>query len=165
MAGELDRESLISAAERIRQFLDLPLGHSPAQNLKTMLKGGTVQDLRDASQQAISSLELIKGHRYQTPTQAALKMLGARSSGSVPAPSSSAPASIDAKPLDSPAELGRLVRTARRSMRLSQQRFADMAGVGRRFVSELEAGKPTLEFGKVLAVCRAAGVDLLAIRR
>ena len=61
--------------------------------------------------------------------------------------------------------MGRLVRTARQSMRLSQQQFADLAGVGRRFVSELENGKATLEFGLVLQVCSAAGIDINAKRR
>jgi y4mF family transcriptional regulator len=50
-------------------------------------------------------------------------------------------------------------------MRLSQQQFADLAGVGRRFISELENGKPTLELGLVLQVCKAAGIDVVAKRR
>jgi len=50
-------------------------------------------------------------------------------------------------------------------MRLSQQQFADLAGVGRRFVSELENGKTTLEFDRVLQACKAAGVDVIARRR
>ena len=63
------------------------------------------------------------------------------------------------------ADLGRLVTIARKDMRLSQQQFADLAGVGRRFISELENGKSTLEFGLVLQVCRAAGIDINAKRR
>lgn len=58
-----------------------------------------------------------------------------------------------------------MVRTARTGMNLNQQSFADLAGVGRRFVSELEAGKPTLEFDRVLKVCAAAGIDLSATAR
>jgi len=50
-------------------------------------------------------------------------------------------------------------------MKLSQQDFADLAGVGRRFVSELESGKPTLEIERVLRVCKAAGIDLTAYVR
>ncbi|PVM90339.1 hypothetical protein DDF67_10270 [Caulobacter endophyticus] len=50
-------------------------------------------------------------------------------------------------------------------MNLTQTEFADMAGVGRRFVSELENGKATLELGKVMAACAAAGIDLLAAQR
>ncbi len=61
--------------------------------------------------------------------------------------------------------LGALVRAYREEFALSQQSFAEQAGVGRRFISELENGKPSLEFDKVLAVARAAGIDLLAVRR
>ena len=61
--------------------------------------------------------------------------------------------------------LGRLVREARQGRKLSQQDFADLAGVGRRFLSELENGKPTLEFGKVLKAAAAAGIDLFAKKR
>jgi y4mF family transcriptional regulator len=62
-------------------------------------------------------------------------------------------------------DVGSRVREARKAMHLTQQSFADLAGVGRRFVSELEAGKPTLEFGRVLKVCEAAGIDLFALPR
>lgn len=65
-------------------------------------------------------------------------------------------------PLDSIIDLGRMVRRLREHRKLSQQEFADLAGVGRRFLSELENGKPTLEFGKVLQVARAAGISLFA---
>jgi transcriptional regulator with XRE-family HTH domain len=47
-------------------------------------------------------------------------------------------------------------------MKLSQGEFAAHAGVGRRFVSELECGKASLEFDKVLACAAAAGVDIFA---
>lgn len=64
--------------------------------------------------------------------------------------------------LDSTKDLGNMVRRLRESRKLSQQEFADLAGVGRRFLSELENGKPTLEFAKVLQVAQAAGISLLA---
>ena len=70
-----------------------------------------------------------------------------------------------AEPVLSSADLGRMVHDARRTMGLSEQIFADLAGVGRRFLREVESGKQTLEFGKVLAVCSAAGIDLIARRR
>jgi y4mF family transcriptional regulator len=63
------------------------------------------------------------------------------------------------------ADLGQLIKFARRNMRLNQQQFADLAGVGRRFISELESGKSTMEIGLVLKVCRTAGIDLQAKRR
>lgn len=65
----------------------------------------------------------------------------------------------------SPSDIGLLVRRARETRHLSQQSFADLAGVGRRFLSELENGKPTLELGKVLKVARTAGISLLARQR
>jgi HTH-type transcriptional regulator/antitoxin HipB len=64
-----------------------------------------------------------------------------------------------------PADLGRLVRSVRERRKLSQQEFADLAGVGRRFLSELENGKPTLELGKVLKVAGAAGIAVFARER
>jgi y4mF family transcriptional regulator len=68
-------------------------------------------------------------------------------------------------PLKSIAELGLVVRDARKAMKMNQAEFAAHAGVGRRFVSELEGGKPSLEFDKVLACAGAAGVDLFAKKR
>lgn len=67
--------------------------------------------------------------------------------------------------ISTPADLGMMVREARTARNLTQQQFADLAGVGRRFLSECEKGKPRLEFGKVLQVAAAAGIDLVAKRR
>ena len=67
--------------------------------------------------------------------------------------------------VNSAAELGRLIKTSREQMKLNQQQFADVAGVGRRFISELENGKATLEFDRVLQVSKAAGIDLHARQR
>lgn len=58
--------------------------------------------------------------------------------------------------------MGVIIRQVRKEMGLTQQEFADLAGVGRRFISELENGKETLEFGKVLKACDAAGLDITA---
>ena len=62
-------------------------------------------------------------------------------------------------------DLGRLIREARQQRKLSQQAFADLVGVGRRFVSELENGKATLEFDKVMQVAASSGLDLFARQR
>lgn len=72
------------------------------------------------------------------------------------------PRSIEVR---SPDDLGALVRATRKALGVDQQYVADIAGVGRRFVSELENGKPTLEIGKVLAVTAALGIDLFAMKR
>jgi y4mF family transcriptional regulator len=58
--------------------------------------------------------------------------------------------------------LGGMIRNAREKRGLSQQKLAEKANVGRRFVSEVENGKATLEFEKVLKVAAAAGVRLTA---
>lgn len=58
--------------------------------------------------------------------------------------------------------LGRVVRARRQILGLSQHDLADQAGVGRRFISDLEGGKPTVEFGRVLQVFEALGLSLTA---
>lgn len=51
-------------------------------------------------------------------------------------------------------ELGRLVRRARRTVGLTQIELAGMAGLGERFIVDLERGKATCEIGKVLEVMK-----------
>ena len=50
-----------------------------------------------------------------------------------------------------PAQIGQLVRRTRRAQRLRQDQLAGAAGVGVRFLVELEAGKATAQLGKALA--------------
>lgn len=59
-----------------------------------------------------------------------------------------------------PAEIGRIVRSTRRAQGLRQDQLAGAAGVGVRFLSELERGKPTVRLEKVLAVLEALGCRL-----
>lgn len=59
-----------------------------------------------------------------------------------------------------PAELGRRVRAQRRKHRLRQAELAAIAGVGNRFLSELEHGKSTLELGRTLRVLQALGLEI-----
>lgn len=75
------------------------------------------------------------------------------------------PPSADNSVIAAVKDIGNLVRETRRARKLSQQAFSDLAGVGRRFLSELENGKTTLEFDKVLQVATAAGIDLFARKR
>ena len=56
-----------------------------------------------------------------------------------------------------PIEVGQVVRTTRLAQGLRQDQLAGAAGVGVRFLVELEAGKPTAQLGKVLAVLAALG--------
>lgn len=57
--------------------------------------------------------------------------------------------------------LGRAIRHQRKSMGLSQLNAAGLCGVGERFLSELERGKPTVELGKVLQVLNRLGLHLV----
>ncbi|MBA2661143.1 MAG: helix-turn-helix transcriptional regulator [Bradymonadaceae bacterium] len=63
------------------------------------------------------------------------------------------------------ATLGEALRQARKAQGLTQQDFADIVGVGVRFLSELERGKPTAEIGLVLQVLRDSGFELVLQRR
>ncbi len=83
------------------------------------------------------------------------------------APPSSDPMHRDAHSvaIASARDLGRIVRTERVKRKLSQQAFADLVGVGRRFISELENGKASLEFDRVMQVALASGIDVPARRR
>ena len=60
----------------------------------------------------------------------------------------------------SPQQLGRAVRAARKQLGLTQPQLALAAGVGVRFIVDLEAGKPTLRLENVLRVIDALGGSL-----
>ena len=62
--------------------------------------------------------------------------------------------------IDTPAALGLAVRTARKRLGLTQPKLALAAGVGVRFIVDLEAGKPTLRLETILRVLHALGGSL-----
>ena len=57
-------------------------------------------------------------------------------------------------------ELGTLVRQRRKQAGLTLKDAAGMAGVGIRFLSELERGKPTLQLGLAIEVLQLFGLEL-----
>ena len=59
-----------------------------------------------------------------------------------------------------PAEIGAIVRTTRKAQNLRQDELAGAAGVGLRFIVDLEAGKSTAQIGKTLQVLEALGCAL-----
>ncbi|HWA17793.1 MAG TPA: helix-turn-helix transcriptional regulator [Devosia sp.] len=65
------------------------------------------------------------------------------------------------RPIHNAADLGTFIAERRKRRGLTQQDLADFAGVGRRFLSEIENGKPTAEIGKILRVLIALGSDLV----
>ena len=57
--------------------------------------------------------------------------------------------------------LGQQIRRARKEQGLTQQELADAAGVGVRFLSELERGKESAEVGLVLKVLHCVGYNVI----
>ncbi len=64
-----------------------------------------------------------------------------------------------------PAELGALIRRKRKESGSDQAWAAGLAGVGTRFLSDLERGKPTAELGKALKVLGRIGLDIWILPR
>src|SRR5438874_13306848 len=56
-----------------------------------------------------------------------------------------------------------LIRTRRKAMKLRQDELALATGVGRRFLIELEAGKPSCQLGRSLLVADALRMKLADI--
>jgi DNA-binding XRE family transcriptional regulator len=53
---------------------------------------------------------------------------------------------------------GSLIRSRRRALNMRQDQLALVTGVGRRFLIELEAGKPSCQLGRSLLVADALGL-------
>ena len=62
--------------------------------------------------------------------------------------------------IDTPHSLGQAARTARKQLGLTQPQLALAAGVGVRFIVDMEAGKPTVRLENVLRVLHALGAKL-----
>ena len=58
-------------------------------------------------------------------------------------------------------ELGRLMRSHRKSRGWTLQQLAGFANVSMRFLSELERGKETAEIGKALHALRLLGLEVV----
>lgn len=61
--------------------------------------------------------------------------------------------------------LARQVRERRKSLLLTQEDVAELAGCSVRFVRSLEAGKATVRLDKLVAVLETLGLELSAERR
>jgi y4mF family transcriptional regulator len=60
----------------------------------------------------------------------------------------------------STADIGRLIRDTRKRLGVTQKGLALTSGTGLRFIIELEKGKETCEFGRVLTVLNTLGVRI-----
>jgi transcriptional regulator with XRE-family HTH domain len=74
---------------------------------------------------------------------------------------------IDRRALGTAAAFGSIIRERRKALNMRQDQLALATGVGRRFLIELEAGKPSCQLGRSLLVAEALGfspADVLACR-
>ena len=67
--------------------------------------------------------------------------------------------------ITTPEELGRIIRHKRKETGVLQEIAAGMAGVGTKFLSQLENGKETAELGKTLQVLRKMGLEVYIFPR
>ncbi len=67
--------------------------------------------------------------------------------------------------ISTPEELGRIIRFKRKEINIRQEIAAGMAGVGTKFLSQLENGKETAEIGKTLQVLRKMGLEIYIFPR
>src|SRR2546423_254213 len=68
---------------------------------------------------------------------------------------------LDQRALQAAITFGALIRTRRKQLKMRQSDLALATGVGRRFLIELEAGKPSCQLGRSLAVTEALGLKLI----
>ena len=72
---------------------------------------------------------------------------------------------IGRRALEMARAFGSLIRTRRKALNMRQDQLALATGVGRRFLIDLEAGKPSCQLGRSLLVATALGLrpaDILA---
>ena len=62
-------------------------------------------------------------------------------------------------------ELGKLIRTFRKSQRFTLEKISGLTNVSMRFLSEVERGKETAELGKVLATLNTLGLEVFILPR
>ena len=56
-------------------------------------------------------------------------------------------------------DLGAAIRARRKALGYTQAELAEYCNCGTRFISDLENGKDTIQFGKVLQVVNMLGMD------
>jgi transcriptional regulator with XRE-family HTH domain len=75
--------------------------------------------------------------------------------------------SVEQRALATASAFGSLIRRRRKELKIRQAQLALATGVGRRFLIELEAGKPSCQLGRSLLVAEALGLkpaDILGLQ-
>jgi len=62
-------------------------------------------------------------------------------------------------------ELGKMVASQRKAQGLTQSDLAGLAQTGTRFISDLENGKGTVQFDKVMQILNLLGLDVVIMDR
>ncbi|MCD2448844.1 helix-turn-helix domain-containing protein [Methylicorpusculum oleiharenae] len=62
-------------------------------------------------------------------------------------------------------DVGRIITQRRKSQNLTQADLAGLGNMGIRFLSELENGKGTVQFDKVMQVLDLLGLDVVILKR
>jgi transcriptional regulator with XRE-family HTH domain len=70
---------------------------------------------------------------------------------------------IDRRAIVTASAFGAMIRNRRKALKLRQDQLALATGVGRRFLIELEAGKPSCQLGRSLLVAAALGLTFADI--
>src|SRR5215510_5276335 len=67
---------------------------------------------------------------------------------------------VDRRCSEAASAFGSLIRSRRKALRMRQDQLALAAGVGRRFLIDLEAGKSSCQLGRSLMVAETLGISL-----
>ena len=70
---------------------------------------------------------------------------------------------LDRRAAEAAAAFGALIRSRRKTLNMRQDQLALATGVGRRFLIELEGGKPSCQLGRSLLVAEALGIKLVDV--
>lgn len=68
----------------------------------------------------------------------------------------------NAVPIRDAETLGQLIRRTRKQQGLNLETLAGLCGLSIRFLSELENGRESCGFGRIMMVLEALGIDLVA---
>ena len=78
-------------------------------------------------------------------------------------PAMTAENALNRRSSEAASAFGSLIRSRRKAMKMHQNQLALATGVGRRFLIDLEAGKPSCQLGRSLLVAQALGFELAKI--